>query len=287
MWKYKKLLVFVFLIIFPFLACGVAQDYAIINQYNPTFKASEYSYRGHNFWENGCGPASVANAIIAGLEVTDEETAAKILLDVLQAMTGNPQKNSVDVKRYSYLVKALQWLYEEKGYTAVSYDYIITANDFFALVPQAPIVIFSKADNNNRWETALQYAAALEGTNAKIYMVRVGTGTAAVGGPLAAGVAGHFVTIEIPVEEFLNLGAFYLLDSAPSALADEKYGSKEYYRVRYPFAANPIGHKKFLDTYGIKRIAPEIIKFYLLKQDTNATKLFTLYGSFFWMIIIP
>ena len=107
MWKYKKLFAFIFATIFPLLACGTAlfaPNYAIINQYDSTFKTNEYSYRGHNFWENGCGPASVANAIIAGFEITDEETAAKILLDVLQAMTGNPKTNLLDVKRYPHLV---------------------------------------------------------------------------------------------------------------------------------------------------------------------------------------
>ena len=77
----------------------------------------------------------------------------------------------------------------------------------------------------------------------------------------------------------------------PCALTGEPYGSKEYYHTRYPFVSNPRGHKKFLDTYGIERVSPEIIHFYLLEPEgTNrldAAKQFVLYGSFFWLIVIP
>ena len=122
-------------------------------------------------------------------------------------------------------------------------------------------------------------------------MVRVGTGTSSVRGPLVSGTAGHYVTLAIPVDEFLENGTIYLLDSAPRALANEAYGKDCYYKSRYPFVSNPRGHREFLNTYGIERVQEDVIRFYLLNPvETNrlsAANMFTLYGAFFWFITIP
>ena len=116
-------------------------------------------------------------------------------------------------------------------------------------------------------------------------MVRVGAGTSSVDGPLVSGTAGHYITLAIPVDEFLENGTIYLLDSAPA------YGKDCYYKSRYPFVSNPRGHREFLNTYGIERVQEDVIRFYLLNPaETNrlaAANMFTLYGAFFWFITIP
>lgn len=294
----RKIIAFIFAIIFSFsVACGsglFAQNYAIINQYDVAFRTSEYSYCGHYFWENGCGPSSVANALIAGLGITDEEVAADVLSEVMWIMAGNPRRNNIDVKRYIYLPsqgETLQFLYDEGGWNLICYDYIITTEVLKAATSKAPALLFSKANNEKRWETVIQYAQVLKGTGATIYMVRVGTGTSSVRGPLVSGTAGHYVTLAIPVDEFLENGTIYLLDSAPRALANEAYGKDCYYKSRYPFVSNPRGHREFLNTYGIERVQEDVIRFYLLNPvETNrlaAANMFTLYGAFFWFITIP
>lgn len=293
---WKKLVVFFSVIVFSLVSSSssLSGDLAIINQKDPAFKTNEYKYNGHYFWENGCGPASIANALIAGLGITDEETAAKILLDVLNTMSSNHKEYTINLNNYTYLAthgRVLPQLYEQGGWKVVCYKVPVTYETLVSLTNDNPILIFSKAKNESYWETVFNYIKALKETSATIYIVRIGAGTSSVSGPLAQGQAGHYITLAIPVNEFLVNGSIYLLDSMPCALTGEPYGSKEYYHTRYPFVSNPRGHKKFLDTYGIERVSPEIIRFYLLEPEgTNrldAAKQFVLYGSFFWLIVIP
>ena len=294
--QWKKIVTFILIIILSLSAVYgsalFAQNYAIINQYDVAFKTSEYSYCGHYFWENGCGPASVANALIAGLGITDEETAAGILFDVMHIMSSNPRTHNIDIKRYvqlPYRGNTLQQIYKENNWDIICYETTVSP-EVIASIARPSTLIFCKAKNEQRWEVAIEYAKALAGTNAVIYMVRVGTGTASVQGPLAFGQAGHFVTLCLPVDKFLETGAIYLLDSAPCALAGESYGKDCYYKMRYPFVSNPRGHRQFLNIYGVERVQEEVIRFYLLDPSVDrvaAANMFTLYGAFFWLIVIP
>ena len=273
----------------------IEPETAIIHQYEDTFQDSEFSYLGRYFWENGCGPSSVANAFISGLEVTDEQMAAAILYDVMHIMSLDPDRYAIDVKRFPLLAtedSAILQICNENGWGIVAIDKQLTHQDLSDHLSEIPVVILSKQVGTDYWQAAVDYAQYLydQGCHdATIYLVRASTGTSSVSGPLAFGSAGHYVTFYMPVGEFIKQGDIYLLDSAASALQDEPFGKSEFYKQQYPFVAQPYAHKVFLQTFGVERIHPNIVRFYLLNPETDrltAARLFELYGTTFWVIFI-
>lgn len=268
----------------------------IINQYDDDFRANKFSYLNHYFWENGCGPSSVANAFISGLEVSDEQMAAAILHDVMHIMSLDPDRYAIDVKRFPLLAtedSAILQICTANGWNIIAFDKQLTEQDLSTTFSDTPIVILSKQIGNDYWSSAVRYIQYLYDQgyhDATVYLVRASTGTSSVSGPLAFGSAGHYVTFYMPVDEFIEQGSIYLLDSAASAIKDEPFGKSEYYKQQYPFVAQPYAHKVFLQTFGIERIHPNIVRFYLLNPDETdrltAAKLFKLYGTTFWIIFI-
>lgn len=269
---------------------------AIINQYDDAFRTARYSYLGRYFWETGCGPSSIANAFISGLEVSDEQIAAIILYDVMHIMSINPDRHSVDIKRFPNLAtkdSSILQICAENNWNILAINQQLVQQDLCSLFSTTPVIVISKQIGTDYWQAAVSYAQYLYNhgyTDASIYLVRASTGTSSVSGPLAFGTAGHFVTFRIPVGEFIEQGSIYLLDSAPSALTGEEYGRYRYYKQQYPFVAQPWNHKEFLQTYGFERIHPNIIHFYLLNpfevDRLDAAKLFKLYGTTFWVFFI-
>lgn len=259
------------------------------------YRSNEYDYLGHKFWENGCGPSSIANAFISGFDITDANAAAELLRDVMHIMSGNPRIHQVDIKRFPLLAEnesvILQYC-ENNGWEIVAYDKQLTPEELLQLCEAAPIVILSKQVGNEYWKAAIQYAQYLyehDQTDATLYLVRASVGVTSTGGPLAIGQAGHFVTFCMPVKNFIEEGSIYLIDSATSALPGEAFGKLEYYKQQYPFVAHPWMHKAFLQRFGTERIHPNIVRFYLLDpSDDKATaaNLFKLYGTTFWIFFI-
>lgn len=269
---------------------------AIINQYDNDFRASKYSYLGRYFWETGCGPSSIANVFISGFEVSDEQIASAILYDVMHIMSVNPDIHIVDVKRFPDLAtkdSAILRVCADSDWDILAFDQQLVPQDLYPLLSMTPVVVLSKQIGTDYWQTAIRYTQYLYNhgyPNASIYLVRASTGTSSVSGPLAFGTAGHFVTLLIPVDEFVEQGSIYLIDSASSALDGETYGQHQYYRQQYPFVSQPWNHKDFLQTYGFKRIHPNIIQFYLLNpleaDRLDTANLFRLYGTTFWVFFI-
>lgn len=275
-----------FLILFAPLAradLGDVADLAILSQWDERFQDETFRYGTAYFRYGGCGPASVANGIIAALDITDQDQAAGILRDVLYLLTKSlPKKNRVFISHLNYLTatkgvltelnERYPWLnraVRDFGGTILYHNGFINAKTLPALLPTAndiPVVIHGDFTSDNRWTTIREVIQTLTDAgyeDARIVLAFLPAGTYDTQSPFRSGTVGHYLSICVPMADFLETGEFYVLDSLPRALYKEAFGQDETFITQYDFA----GPQKFFNSldefntlFRVERVTDTIVK---------------------------
>lgn len=258
-------------------------ELATLSQWDERFMDNSFKYSNNHFRFGGCGPASLANGVIAALDVTDQDLAAGILRDLLYLLTrSNPNKNKVQIASLDYLVSAAEQpdLADERypslnqalrdfGGTMRYYNGNINAKTLPALLPDGndrPIMLQGSFHSEDRWTNIREVIQTLTDAgyeDARIVLSFLGAGTPGTKSPFRSGDAGHYLCICISMAEFLQTGQFYVLDSLPRALAGEEFGSGLTYQLQYDFL-KPQKFSTSLDNFNalfqVERVTPTIVR---------------------------
>lgn len=258
-------------------------DLPIVSQWDERFQDETFRYGTTYFRFAGCGPASIANGIIAALSVTDQDLAAGLMHDVLLLLTKNqPTKNRVQLaylshlsatrgqlnepnERYAFLDQAVR----DFGGSIVYHPGYVNAKTLPDLLPdpgEGPYVLHGSFTNDNRWIALRELIQALTDAgyeDARIVLSFLGAGTAQTTSPFRSGTAGHYLNVCMSMAEFLQTGEFYVLDSLPRALSGEDYGDGSEFITAYDF----VGRQRYnysLDNFNalfrVERVTPTIVR---------------------------
>lgn len=256
-----------------------------IYQKDPRFSALPYDTT--LFSVRGCAPSSIANMVIAAFDVTDADIAAQIVDDTLwvlcpgksyrrrpidQNKLGNllsPQKMAEQAERYPGLAASV-------GQYSGTVDF--TLDDFTLERVQQAIADHSESrymttgriSVRDSWEDVIRILHALHDAgedDAMLLLAYAGAGTASGTAPLRTSSNGHYLTLCLPVRQFMETGRLYVLDSMPRALFGEEYRPGLAYRRCYAFVEEA-PDKGFNARFTAARIRPEIIRI-----DMNAESL--------------
>lgn len=241
-------------------------------------------YNQENIEKRGCAPLSIANPLIAAFGVSDPETAADLVYEIMAVLTPKRQyrRKPIAVERIARVLhqadrakstedfpQLARYVGQYPGVIHVS-DQDLTAEDVRALLAQetaAPPLIVGRMYVQDDWTQAMRiiYALYEDGyEDAFVYLGYAGAGTASTGAPLRSGDSGHYLAIGIHVGTFISNGSLYVLDSLPRALADEDYGPDLVYHVPYRFIDS---HGAFSRMFSASRISPTVIKLSLLVDE--------------------
>ena len=266
----------------PAHAAEVA-DLAILSQWDERFFEQDFMYTGNHFRFSGCGPASVANALIAVLDVTDHDAATAIARDVLYLLTRDqPNRTRMQINHLSYLnftdpaqiadprYPALNQalrdfggliLYSEKNVTAA------TLSDTLAKLNGRKALYHGTLPNSDRWARICGMIRVLLDSgreDAMIVLAFQGAGTETTMGPFRSGTAGHYLSVCVPLREFCETGAFYVLDSLPRVLDGEDYAPNQLpYMLKYDFAGPQTyfgSLRDFNEFFAVDRIKNTIVR---------------------------
>ena len=233
-------------------------------------------YGGNQFSSGGCGPSSIANALIAtfNLKLTKEETR-EFVQEVLKAFSSvhdfknyyvtitdlisTLNSNYIEKNRENF-PKLYSILYGQKGLVRATEK--ISCDSISDMLGTDPEVIISKASLYDNWGNLITTAAELhnEKKNVEFNFMMVGAGTEEVPGPFRSGRAGHYIAVSMNSEEFYEKGAFYILDSYKRAIAGEAFGEGTPYKFQYAFAEKPKQFAKFNENFNVERISPTVIR---------------------------
>lgn len=282
----------------PARAAEVA-DLAILSQWDERFYDQTYRYNNNFFRYGGCGPAAVTNALIAALDVTDQDQAADLLLDVMRLLTNGKQKKSrIQIAWMSYLnftkpsqitderyPTLNQLLRDFGGYILYNNGYITpeSLEDALSLLGNYKALYHGSLGKTDHWANLCAMAKLLMDSghgDATIVVGLLGAGTSTNIAPFRSGDSGHYLSICLPVQEFCETGVFYVLDSMPRALEGEPYGLDLTYMIPYDF----VGEQKFLrslarfnELFTVERVQTTILRVRpigdALKALTAATRL--------------
>ena len=246
------------------------RELAFISQRELRFNIKEYRYFGDRFVINGCGPASVYNGFAVSFGITDDDFAAKVLLEIMTLLSNyqKPEKYANDFRRMSLLTSELCDNYPTLTEMKSLVDQVIwmekrttAKNVKKALEPvQGSAVLIGRINLSQNWGEIIDLAEELhaQGRDEAILTVtNLATGTDDMGTPFCLGDNGHFITLTMQVGEFLEHGTIYVLDSYPRAVRGEKL--KDPYDLRYYFAANNklTGFRTHYYAYHVK---PAVVK---------------------------
>ncbi|MGN0761833.1 MAG: hypothetical protein ACI4MK_00530, partial [Aristaeellaceae bacterium] len=247
----------------------------ILSQHDPALNDTVYVYRGHNFWENGCLPASVTNALTAAFSV-DELDSAVLLRDVLVQMTPEhrPDLYAIELSGVASLFTddlpegspALQQLSCSMTAVAAAENRLSGAEmvqQLTALGDSRVALMFTMSIRSN-WERVLEITDALYNAGlpqARLTLCNMTLGIPDSGAPFhSSGKAGHYATLYFEAGEFHDSGAFYLLDSYPRALEGDSYSPDDaLYREQYPFVSSR-KFQAFNNLYHVTHVTPTVVK---------------------------
>lgn len=271
---------FLLLIGMFFPCCAPAEDAplpATISQQDARF--SQWMYQGVSYSAGGCGPSSVTNALLTVLNVTDEDVAAQVAEEMLLLLCSpyDPAVTDMTIGRLAKLdTTALEDLARYPTLDALmraypgQVTYLSDEADASALTgwmePGVQQLIICSLDRTNRWQrlcemTDLLYRGGF--ADSTITLSHISAGNIETAGAFRSGRSGHYVSLHVPVREFTEEGAFYLLDSLPRALEGEAYGDGEIYRQPYDFltpAGRAAGMRPFLASLLPQRLSPTLIR---------------------------
>ena len=247
----------------------------ILSHHDPALDKAQYMYRGHHFWENGCLPASVTNALTAAFGV-DELDSAVLLRDVLVQMAPDhrPNQYAIELSRLSSLFSAdvpdscpaLQQL--SRSMTAVAdaeqrLSGAEMAQQLTALGDSRVALMFTMSIRSN-WERVLEITDALYDAGlpqARLTLCNMTLGVPDTSAPFhSSGKAGHYAALYFEAGEFHDSGTFYLLDSYPRALEGDSYFPGDaLYREQYPFVSSR-KYQAFNNLYHVTHVTPTVVR---------------------------
>lgn len=229
----------------------------------------------------GCGPVSIANAVIASFGVTDRDTAIGIVLETADLLVHKPMRkkapaeltfvsNLLDPERRSQEKDSfphMAALLDSYPGSITLFDKTLSAEKTIGLIAsqQPPAKLVSTVFVHPEWTDVVQILYTLHDAghdDAALCLAYGGAGTAASGAPLRTGEYGHYVTLMIHVGSFVSSGTIYLLDSLPRAVKEEAHGYENIYRLRYAFDDEP-SFSTFKNQFDYERISPTILRLHL------------------------
>ncbi len=243
------------------------QGLQIISQRDARFAGTEYRYiRREPFERNGCGPASIHNAIAVLFSVDDADTSNAVLREVmtLLADSHNPSVYPINYQRVVNKLAGVQAeTYPTLGALFGQAGRVVgvgnaTARKVLAQVADAPdsALIVGRLSLNTRMRELVSIAEGLcEGGHgsALIAVANAATGDWDSRTPFCMGDNGHYITFVIQAQEFIDTGTVYILDSFPRAIRGESVN--DLYSSKYYFADNNI-LTPFRVNYDVTRISP-------------------------------
>ncbi len=241
---------------------------AAISQRDVRFHTGEYRYGDRAFRENGCGPASLTNALVAALRITDEDQAAALLLDMMRLLCAPEDTSMVKLQlfrlgyltdllhapdRYGTGYPALRQALEEWGGQLIWLEKRITAEDVAAWIAEpcpVPRLVLGTLSKTDRWHTLCEMADILDQAgygDARLVVGHLAAGTEDTQGPFRSGKVGHYVCLSIAPDEFCRTSTFDVLDSQPRALDGEEAGANTPYLRLYGFTGGTSARRDLRD----------------------------------------
>ncbi len=251
----------------PFDAYLQAQE--MISQRDKRFNVPAYQYIKDRFVINGCGPASVHNAMAVAYGIDEQELSEGVLIDLMTLMSDfkRPADFGINYKRMYLLTEPVcdeyASLTEMKGHVDHSvWLKKISAKKLIAEVDkyEGSLVVMGRTNLMQNWSVIVTLADLLHERgldDATITVATLSSGTPSTGAPFNMGETGHFLTVSIQVAEFLNHGTIYVLDSSPRAVRGESLS--ETYDKKYYFAENN-KLTSFRLNYDAYHLTPMIVK---------------------------
>lgn len=259
------------------------QQLAVI--YQKDLRFIHIKYFKDLFYVRGCGPASIANAVITAFGVTDPDEALTIVPETVRA-TGPNGRYKTRSLRLDYLDNIFSKANMEKNadryptlakiVCAYPGDIAFSLDEFTPeLIDQALAahkgsrnMITGRLSVYHGWETAVRILHALHDSgldDATLILTFGGAGTASSPAPLRTSDSGHYLMLSIHVGSFFETGRVYVVDSLPRAVAGEEYADALAYRRCYPFVEEE-PDSPFNSNFTAVRIRPEIIRIDLNTQ---------------------
>jgi len=250
------------------------QQLAVMSQRDEAFEGVEYN--GGLLTIRGCLPVSMANSVIAALGVTDRETAIGMVKEttellVFPRMRGkgrvelqylpsllNPQERAGQEVLFPYMAKTVgrypgEIRFEDGGLNAQTLDEQLQEMT-------APCMLVGRMTLQGEWTDMIRMTeqlCAMGHQDARILIAHAGAGTESSGAPLRSGESGHYLTLMLHVQSFLQEGRIYVLDSLPRAIKGEESGYTMVLRRPYPFWQE---YTAFRDVFEAGRISPTVIR---------------------------
>ena len=241
----------------------------IISQRDPRFNDAVYRYvRCEPFSKNGCGPASIHNALAVSFCIKDETVSSEVLKELmyLLAVGHNPAEYGLSYNRIQDLLTADADMYPALAElisqaSRVRYVGTVTASKVMQEVHSDAddLFLMGRININSAMGELVDLSDALCQAgypDATIALCDVSAGDAASKSPFCLGEEGHFIALMVMAGEFCMNGTIYVLDSCPRALRNEKLN--DLYLTRYYFAESTY-LPGFRQTYNATRVKPTVI----------------------------
>lgn len=261
---------------------GYLSNVSVINQREERFQTRDYRYMSHYFGENGCGPASISNALLALFNVTDSDTAFTFTEEVMRLVCDFHDKDNVATIDSLVLLDLdlKSYLKDKKEKYPVLYNLVSNySGDIMYLnsrLTNDKLIEHLESDNSNdsytymykfsmqdKWDYIIDIVNTLykyEKYDTNLIFARIASGTRGTNAPFRSGDGGHYVTFAINVKDFYENGTIYMLDSLARALENEKIGEGSRYKKYYDFVTNKNTFKEFNDIYNVTRVSDNVLK---------------------------
>ena len=249
----------------------------IMSQLDTRLDNGHYRYNKKPFRQNGCQPASIANALLASFGDTSLDAPA-FLLETLRMLSPkhDPNLELIHIGKISYLssgkphedfplmnakIQSLDHL--------IATPYVLETDKMLEQMlglGDTRYMLTTRYSIKKHWDWLVDFTEALNDNglgNIRYAHASLGAGTPGTSAPFrAAGAAGHYIAVYLEVAEFCETGTLYLLDSFPRALKGEPYGEEEIYGKRYEFcmSRNERELAHFNNVYDVERISPTVLK---------------------------
>lgn len=258
-----------------------AASWKLVAQNAPFYaKNPDYYYKGSNLWSRGCGPCSVANALIAAFDVEDETVAQQVMLETLYLVSDRhkPKDNGMDPANIGLLPSVTSAEYpvlteQCSHFGLIEYSDKNIHLDFVqqrtaaALDMGKPALLMAHTRASEQWAEYVDmcrwlYDQGLE--DAMLIASFMSAGTESVETPFGVGQSGHYLTFLIHVGEFQRHGTVYLLDSLPRGISRAERAERGYNLV-YPFATL-WNCATLRELYTVTRMQDTVIRFSLTDE---------------------
>ena len=246
-------------------------DYGMVDQKDPRWK--DLRYGSGTIGGGGCGPSSVANALIITFGITDPNKVKSLLLEcvslggagstVSDYLVGKSKRNNKYSTLNSIIDNAGGPIYYMGGSGNKVLEYIQTnpPKDGQKVYLIGKMAFQSGGRNDSSYGNIINITNALyktaPNTNITFFGMAGGTGGRAFG---SKSDSGHYVGLLINVKDFKENGSVYLLDSYPRRLPGEANNSQFWGDYNFTAKPNYGDFKKVNSSFTFTRISRDIVK---------------------------